>query len=297
MKDIEKVNINEIKKSKIVDYVDGDIFMIKNIPTFSKKNKVFNFDFIAIIVCYSGYIKGELNSVPYKLEAGDILMCKPNSTVFTTEKSKDAKVGLLGFSFQTLDASLYSAKDLWELELYITTHPFLHMKNIEDRKLFAIYEKLVYHKSQYHSNKFHKEIIRCLLYCVLFELLSIISQQEDVHQITITNISQSEIIFRKFIQKLMLEDGRIHSVKEVASALNITPKYLSSIVKSISGKTAMMWIHEYMVKSIEKHLKYTTMSIKEVAISLNFENLSFFGKFTKNHLGCSPKEYRKKVSE
>ena len=109
-------------------------------------------------------------------------------------------------------------------------------------------------------------------------------------------MKQANLLFHKFINLLSKNEGRTCSVKKYAEELCITPKYLSFICKSVSGKTALEWIHEYTVKSIERYLKHSNLSIKEIADRLGFPNLSFFGKFTKNYLGVSPTEYRRQQS-
>ena len=81
-------------------------------------------------------------------------------------------------------------------------------------------------------------------------------------------------------------------VKFYADKLNISPKYLSNICKRVSGKSASIIINQYVIKSIKHSLIYTNKSIKEIALELNFENISFFGKYTKRVLGLSPKIYR-----
>lgn len=91
-------------------------------------------------------------------------------------------------------------------------------------------------------------------------------------------------------------DGKMRSVKKYAEDLCITPKYLSFISKSVCGKTALELIHESTVNTIVRYLKHSNLSIKEIADILEFPNLSFFGKFTKNHLGVSPTEYRRQQS-
>ena len=73
----------------------------------------------------------------------------------------------------------------------------------------------------------------------------------------------------------------------------ITSKYLSNICKENSGKTAYDWIIEYAIEDINRLLSHSDMSIKEIANYLDFPNLSFFGKFVKAHLGCSPTEFRR----
>ena len=79
--------------------------------------------------------------------------------------------------------------------------------------------------------------------------------------------------------------------------LNITPKYLSVVVREVSGKTPTEWIHYYAVNVIAQRLTQTKKTIKEISVELNFPNPSFFGRFVREHLGCSPKEYREKYRD
>ena len=78
-----------------------------------------------------------------------------------------------------------------------------------------------------------------------------------------------------------------------AEQMNITPKYLSSVIKDISGKTAARWIDEYVILEAKTLLKYSGMSIQEIADALNFSTQSFFGKYFKQHTGCSPSRFKR----
>ena len=74
----------------------------------------------------------------------------------------------------------------------------------------------------------------------------------------------------------------------------LTPKYLSSAVKEVSGKTAARWIDEAVIPEAKTLLKYSGMSIQEIAYHLNFSTQSFFGKYFKLHTGTSPSRYKRK---
>ncbi len=76
--------------------------------------------------------------------------------------------------------------------------------------------------------------------------------------------------------------------------LHVTPKYLSKCVKYESGRVPLDHIHEMTVSIIRQQLRYSNKSIKEISADLDFPNLSFFGKFVKEHLGMSPTEYRQR---
>jgi len=79
-----------------------------------------------------------------------------------------------------------------------------------------------------------------------------------------------------------------------ADKLFITPKHLSKVVKTTSGKPANEWIDEYVVLEAKALLKSTNMTVEQISNELNFPSQSFFGKYFKRVTGMSPREYKGK---
>ena len=77
-----------------------------------------------------------------------------------------------------------------------------------------------------------------------------------------------------------------------ADKLCLTPKYLSKLVKSVSGRSAPDWIDAFVILEAKNMLKYSDLSIKEIVCKLNFPNQSVFYKFFKSHAGKTPSQYR-----
>ena len=77
-----------------------------------------------------------------------------------------------------------------------------------------------------------------------------------------------------------------------ASHLGLTPKYLSKLIKQVSGWSAPDWIDSFVILEAKNMLKYTDDSIKEIVFKLHFPNPSVFYKFFKAHTGMTPSEYR-----
>ena len=77
-----------------------------------------------------------------------------------------------------------------------------------------------------------------------------------------------------------------------AEQLHLTPKYLTTLLRSTTGRTASEWIDEYVILEAKNLLKYSTMNIQEIAYYLNFPNQSFFGRYFKQHTGKPPSAYR-----
>ena len=79
-----------------------------------------------------------------------------------------------------------------------------------------------------------------------------------------------------------------------AQAMNITPKYLSTVCKKVSAKNPMRWITESVMEDCYMLLKDTDLSVKEISNRLGFPNSSFFGQYFREQTGVTPVEYRVK---
>ena len=104
---------------------------------------------------------------------------------------------------------------------------------------------------------------------------------------------RAEDLFSKFIQLLEKNFRTERRVSWYAQQLEITPKYLSEIVKLVSKRTPNEWIDSYVVLELRVMLNNSTLNIKQIAEDMNFANQSFLGKYFKEHVGVSPTEFRK----
>ena len=68
--------------------------------------------------------------------------------------------------------------------------------------------------------------------------------------------------------------------------------HLSSIIKQTTGKTCIEIITSMVIMDAKAQLKSTNLSIHDIAYTLHFTNMSFFGKYFKRYVGMSPQEYR-----
>ena len=100
-------------------------------------------------------------------------------------------------------------------------------------------------------------------------------------------------MFESFLKTVATHYKQQRSVTFYADKLYLTPKYLSCVIKEISGKSAGEWIDEQVILAAKALLKSSNMTIQEISVELNFANQSFFGKYFKQHTGISPKAYRK----
>ncbi|MCF0199032.1 MAG: helix-turn-helix domain-containing protein [Bacteroidaceae bacterium] len=98
--------------------------------------------------------------------------------------------------------------------------------------------------------------------------------------------------FLSFRRALEHHFRNMHSVKEYAALLNVTTKTLSNYVAECSTYTPLEIINNRITLEAKRLLRYSDYMIKEVAFELGFDDPSYFVKFFKRQVGCSPAEYR-----
>ena len=104
--------------------------------------------------------------------------------------------------------------------------------------------------------------------------------------------SRSKLIFDRFIKLVSEYHTQYRNVGFYADKLCLTPKYLSKLIKTATGKSAPEWIDQYVILEAKNLLKYSGVTIKEIVFKLNFPNQSVFYKFFKARTGMTPTEYR-----
>lgn len=86
-----------------------------------------------------------------------------------------------------------------------------------------------------------------------------------------------------------------HSVSFYADKLGLTHSYFSPSIKKAIGRSPLEVITQMLLTDAKAQLRGTSWEIKDIAIDLGFNNLSFFNKFFRQHVGMTPQEYREKL--
>ena len=106
-------------------------------------------------------------------------------------------------------------------------------------------------------------------------------------------LTKAEQISQNFAQLVTQNYTRERNVAWYAKRLGITQAHLSTIVRQTTGRTCVEIITSMVIMDAKAQLKSTDLSIHDIAYSLNFTNMSFFGKYFKRYVGMGPLEYRK----
>ena len=233
-----------------------------------------------------------------QIQKNDLFLYMVHSTAANFMASSDFNCRQIWFGRAELfNIDIYkqiSMADISNLKLY----PVVNL-NGDDIKLCDTYFQLLRDRMKFSTSVLTPDIVRMLFGTILLEILSIMrrnSEQvaEEVQHEDINSSLHKKRIIDDFMRLVEKSDGRIRRVDDFASQLNVTPKYLSTILKEVMNRRPSTYIQLYTLKAIERRLRFTDMTMQEIANDLNFPNPSFFGKYCKEHLGMTPLEYRMK---
>ena len=153
-----------------------------------------------------------------------------------------------------------------------------------------MYHNLYKESNDLGNNVFLDKMTQNLMGALIYRLCYMVSK--DMSDETYPQSKESRYLY-DFIKLLSVHCKTERSVGFYAKKLCITPKYLSSRLRMVSGMSAKEWIDNYLILEVKNLLKYSNMDVKEIAFALHFPNQSFFTQYFKRHTGMLPTEYRK----
>ena len=275
-----------------LNIIDKDIFVLEkmdDLVEIYRNSDITNKPF-AIIVAARGELTLQTNISTHKLMPKQILIYLPyNRAIAGFTASDDFDCRIICLSEKIMMEKFNMGNELWEKTFSLRAEPIIDI-NEEVSALFDCYGKLLWLRHKMSDRSFRKEVITSLIKAFVYELLNEVGETVETPGKHL--IRQGDLLFKRFITLLSGTEIKPRNVAWYAQQLCVTPKYLSSTCKNVSGKSANVWINQYVMKDISYMLTHSEKSIKEISEHLNFPNLSFFGKYVKSHFGISPKEYR-----
>ena len=221
------------------------------------------------------------------------------------------------FIFNPKDILQVQSNDRFKAHLIVITPDFLKRINIDTKRMMPLFlqfgslpcMELTHAESQSlrsfismveqelkgPETDFSSEIIGGLIAATIYKVGDILTHYLTEHPEVDSPIhNRAEEYFRQFTELLGEHYKHERSVGFYARQLCITPKYLTTLIKRISGKSVSEWIDSYVILEAKTLLKYSNMSVQEIAYYLNFPNQSFFGSYFKRNAGMSPSQYKAK---
>ncbi len=286
---LDKVSISRIKKTMSdVSYLSADLVFL---PMSAEINPTAiaprSIDGFAAIIMLSGEAVVQINTKSYTIKPNTILFFSPESVIRTERASSSAAGYFLVYSKTFINRVQVGLSTSLPVFMHYRKSPILKINEEDVHEVLAIFRLM---KLLLRSDKklYRNEIIESL-FKTAFYIISEVSNREKEQ---LPKQGRCEVIFDEFMNLLEEHCRRERNVSFYAEQLNITPKYFSSAIKQVSGKTAARWIDDAVIMEAKNMLKFSGMSIQEIAYRLNFSTQSFFGKYFKQHTGVSPSRYK-----
>jgi AraC-like DNA-binding protein len=185
------------------------------------------------------------------------------------------------------------AKTIKKYEFFdYSVNEALFLSEKEEMILKNIIENI---QQEYHSNtdKFSQNIIisqieTLLNYAERFYQRQFITRKISNHKI----LTRLENLLTDYFNNDNLVTKGLPTVQYVADILNVSPNYLSGVLKTTTGQSTQQHIHDKLIEKAKEKLSITDLSVSEIAYELGFEHPQSFSKFFKTKTHLSPLEFR-----
>ena len=231
------------------------------------------------------------NLQEFRLKKDSLFIFSPKH-ILQVQSNNRFKAHLIVIAPDFLKRINIDTKRMMPLFLQFGSLPCMELTHAESQSLRS-FISMVEQELKGSETDFSSEIIGGLIAATIYKVGDILTHYLTEHPEVDSPIhNRAEEYFRQFTELLGEHYKHERSVGFYARQLCITPKYLTTLIKRISGKSVSEWIDNYVILEAKTLLKYSNMSVQEIAYYLNFPNQSFFGKYFKSHTGMTPSAYR-----
>lgn len=244
-----------------VSYAGNDVLIIDDLTQFFTLEN-YKVEFNVCFMCMQGKLMVDINGETNSLHQGQVFLCHSNAMLTNFMVSPDFACKVLCITDHKLKKILQGQADTWIKTLY--QHRLRVIDLHDEKEYIPLYTEL---KRIWEGPEtiYKKEIVDSLLRAAMLELCEkMISQTEPVEEKG-TSTMRCEELFQQFIKNITERKKKKVGIGEYAQELFITPKYLYTICKKVSGKSPLEWISEYVLEDVRFYLCNTELSAKEIA--------------------------------
>ena len=289
--------ISELHKAQGYPPPENPLLGLKRLKKSSTPLNVTEVSYNFYFICLKKLKTGNIwyGKTKYDHDRGFMYFMKPRQII----SLHDVKLMGKGFSIEINEDFLMGHPLFTEIKNYgffdYETSEALHLSPREEEIMWSLFNKM---ETEYTNNpdEFSKSIIlshldSILKYAQRFYKRQFIDRKPLIGR-NVTKFNQS---LKDFFEKGEAADKGLPSVNYLASALNLSSKYLSDLLKQETGKTALELIHLYVISEAKNLLVTGERSISEIAYQLGFENPPYFSRLFKKEVGVSPKEFKNQI--
>ncbi len=168
----------------------------------------------------------------------------------------------------------------------------LHLSDKEETMVTGIIENI---SNEYQTNidNLSQDVIIAqiellLTYCERFYQRQFITRKIANHTI----LNRLELLLNDYFKMDDLATKGLPTVQYISEVLNISPNYLSRLLKTLTGQSTQQFIHDKLIDFAKEKLSTTELSVNEIAYELGFEHPQSFSKLFKTKTNFTPLEFR-----
>lgn len=274
--------------------LSGDVILFDQDLELSAYNHIFaqpcRLDAISVLICTEGSLRVKVNLKEYFITEGMIVVNLPQNIIQIDGFERFRAKGII-VSAPYIKSLSVGVDMLMPLYFYFQRHTTICL-TVEEVAHLGRYGQLLGISTLSQSSTYKREIVGNLISLLCYTISDIIVNQGKGMEDAVTN--KHALIYEQFMRLLIEHHLSERSLLFYAEKMGLSPKYFSKIIYDFSGRSAADWIDEYVILEAKALLRYSRMSIMQIAEHLNFTTQSFFGRYFKHQTGVSPGEYRKK---
>ena len=268
---------------------DGCMVMYHTIYP-EEKHLPFQVEAYGFLFCIEGELNILSNSGLHVMKSDSLLIQLPNH-ILKIESQKKCTVAGLVMTPNYLRKNFLHWNKLFPLFIQKSHTPIVSIPKEKKNELVRMLGNIQERMKTVLLSEWTKAAYHAALETFFYDIISLASNPESPETENVPR-NRKQDYFSRFIQLASQYCKKERKVCFYASKLCVTSKYLSTVIKEVSGKTPSNWIDEILITEAIFLLKFSNATIQEIAFQMNFPNPSFFGKFFKRYTGFSPKYYR-----
>ena len=237
------------------------------------------------VLCVEGNLRASINLTEYTLKPNDFITLMPGSIIQFCEQKESFRLSFIGFSSEFMDC-VNMIKSTMSALPTIYENPVIALN--EDRADFINDYFHLLERVQVKEKSINREMVKHILLTMILGICDLYQVKSWPNKIT----TRSDEIHKKFIQLVMKNYTSKRQTAFYASQLSISPQHLCMIIKQKTGRSVSDIIADMIIMDAKSQLMATDLTIQEISYSLNFPNVSFFGKYFKRYVGVSPQKFR-----
>lgn len=256
-------------------------------------------DYGILIFCTAGKAQFDYDGQTIHLQANDLFLFFARAVMDNFMCSPDFNCREIWFSRGEMwDMNMYGKNSLSDL-VTLKQNPKVTLGKSDAAKLDTYYQLLCQDMLEY-AEPDNQSIVHSLFSTFILEILAIMRRSYNASVEEETDAAgrlHGKLLADEFVKLVEQSDGRIRRVDDFAQMLNVSPKYLSKLLHRVMARKPSEIIALFTLKAIENRLRYSDMTMQQIADELHFSSASSFGKFVREHTDMTPLEFRKKYHE